>query len=100
MIGPPGAGKTMLARRLPTILPPLSLEEALDTTMIHSVAGKLDRKEALITRRPFRDPHHTISNVAVMYNVENCNYHLSRFQGELRGVLINFEIVQIFSGDR
>ena len=71
MIGPPGAGKTMLARRLPTILPPLSLEEALDTTMIHSVAGKLDRKEALITRRPFRDPHHTISNVAVMYNVEN-----------------------------
>ena len=90
----------VLAQRLPTILPPLSLEEALDTTMIHSVAGKLDRKEALITRRPFRDPHHTISNVAVMYNVENCNYHLSRFQGELRGVLINFEIVQIFSGDR
>lgn len=66
MIGPPGAGKTMLARRLPTILPPLSLEEALDTTMIHSVAGKLDRKEPLITRRPFRDPHHTISDTALV----------------------------------
>ena len=61
MVGPPGAGKTMLARRLPGILPPLSLEEALDTTMIHSVAGKLDSQESLITRRPFRDPHHTIS---------------------------------------
>jgi len=66
MIGPPGAGKTMLARRLPTILPPLTLEEALDTTMIHSVAGKLDRKEPLITRRPFRDPHHTISDTALV----------------------------------
>ncbi len=66
MIGPPGAGKTMLARRLPTILPPLSPEEALDTTMIHSVAGKLDRKEPLITRRPFRDPHHTISDTALV----------------------------------
>ncbi len=66
MIGPPGAGKTMLARRLPTILPPLTLEEALDTTMIHSVAGKLDRKESLITCRPFRDPHHTISDTALV----------------------------------
>ena len=66
MIGPPGAGKTMLARRLPTILPPLTLEEALDTTMIHSVAGKLDRKESLITHRPFRDPHHTISDTALV----------------------------------
>jgi magnesium chelatase family protein len=66
MVGPPGAGKTMLAQRLPTILPPLSIEEALDTTMIHSVAGKLDRKESLITRRPFRDPHHTISDTALV----------------------------------
>ncbi|KPL14002.1 MAG: magnesium chelatase [Bacteroides sp. SM23_62] len=66
MIGPPGAGKTMLARRLPTILPPLSLNEALATTMIHSVAGKLDRKEPLIIRRPFRDPHHTISDTALV----------------------------------
>jgi len=66
MIGPPGAGKTMLARRLPTILPPLTLEEALDTTMIHSVAGKLDRKEPLIIHRPFRDPHHTISDTALV----------------------------------
>ena len=66
MAGPPGAGKTMLARRLSTILPPLSLEEALDTTMIHSVAGKLDRDESLITKRPFRDPHHTISDTALV----------------------------------
>jgi magnesium chelatase family protein len=66
MIGPPGAGKTMLARRLPTILPPLSLDEALATTMVHSVAGKLDRKESLITCRPFRDPHHTISDTALV----------------------------------
>ena len=66
MVGPPGAGKTMLARRLPTILPPLSLEEALDTTMIHSVAGKLDRKESILTSRPFRDPHHTISDTALV----------------------------------
>ena len=66
MVGPPGAGKTMLARRLPTILPPLSIEEALDTTMIHSVAGKLDRKESILTSRPFRDPHHTISDTALV----------------------------------
>jgi magnesium chelatase family protein len=66
MIGPPGAGKTMLARRLPSILPPLSLEEALDTTMIHSVAGKLDRNESILTNRPFRDPHHTISDTAMV----------------------------------
>jgi magnesium chelatase family protein len=66
MVGPPGAGKTMLACRLPTILPPLSIEEALDTTMIHSVAGKLDRKESILTSRPFRDPHHTISDTALV----------------------------------
>ena len=66
MIGPPGAGKTMLAKRLPTILPPLTLNEALGTTKIHSVAGKLGRDAALITARPFRSPHHTISDVALV----------------------------------
>jgi magnesium chelatase family protein len=54
MVGPPVAGKTMLARRLPTILPPLSIEEALETTMIHSVAGKLEKKGSILTSRPFR----------------------------------------------
>ena len=66
MIGPPGAGKTMLAKRLPTILPPLSLNEALETTKIHSVAGKLGRDATLMTTRPFRSPHHTISDVALV----------------------------------
>lgn len=66
MIGPPGAGKTMLAKRIPTILPPLSLEEALETTKIHSVAGKLGKTDALITERPYRAPHHTISDVALV----------------------------------
>lgn len=66
MIGPPGAGKTMLAKRLPTILPPLSLNEALETTKIHSVAGRLNRDAALLTTRPFRSPHHTISDVALV----------------------------------
>lgn len=66
MIGPPGAGKTMLAKRLPTILPPLSLSEALETTKIHSVAGKLGRETSLMTVRPFRSPHHTISDVALV----------------------------------
>jgi magnesium chelatase family protein len=65
MIGPPGAGKTMLAKRLPTILPPLSLNEALETTKIHSVAGKLGRDATLMTTRPFRSPHHTISDEIV-----------------------------------
>ncbi|HEY8396418.1 MAG TPA: YifB family Mg chelatase-like AAA ATPase [Flavihumibacter sp.] len=65
LIGPPGAGKTMLARRLPTILPPLTLEEALETTRVHSVAGKLNGNEALIRHRPFRQPHHTISHMAM-----------------------------------
>ncbi len=66
LIGPPGAGKTMLARRLPTILPPLSLHEALETTKIHSVAGVLPDNSALVTQRPFRSPHHTISDVALV----------------------------------
>lgn len=66
MIGPPGAGKTMLAKRLPGILPPPSLHEALETTKIHSVAGKLDKNSSLLPVRPFRSPHHTISDVALV----------------------------------
>ncbi len=66
LIGPPGAGKTMLARRLPTILPPLTLYEALDTTKIHSVSGLLPDNSSLVTTRPFRSPHHTISDVALV----------------------------------
>jgi magnesium chelatase family protein len=66
LIGPPGAGKTMLARRLPTILPPLTLDEALETTKIHSVAGKLGKNIGLVNARPFRAPHHTISDVALV----------------------------------
>jgi magnesium chelatase family protein len=66
LIGPPGAGKTMLAKRLPTILPPLNLYEALETTKIHSVAGKLPENATLISKRPFRSPHHTISDVALV----------------------------------
>jgi magnesium chelatase family protein len=66
LIGPPGAGKSMLAKRLPTILPPMSLEEALETTKIHSVAGKLGKEIGLVTERPFRKPHHTISDVALV----------------------------------
>lgn len=66
LIGPPGAGKTMLSKRLPGILPPLSLHEALETTKIHSVMGRLSGAEGLISRRPFRNPHHTISDVALV----------------------------------
>lgn len=65
-IGPPGAGKTMLAKRMPSILPPLSLHEALETTKIHSVAGKLSRNDALVSVRPFRSPHHTISDAGLV----------------------------------
>src|SRR5216110_1598153 len=66
MIGPPGSGKTMLARRLPTILPQMSLDEALETTKIHSVAGVLPVGESLVARRPFRAPHHTISDAGLI----------------------------------
>jgi magnesium chelatase family protein len=66
MVGPPGSGKTMMARRIPTILPPLTLDEALETTKIHSVAGILTSGCALVTERPFRSPHHTVSDVALV----------------------------------
>lgn len=66
LIGPPGAGKSMMAKRLPSILPPLTLQEALETTKIHSVAGKMRGGESLLSQRPFRAPHHTISSVALV----------------------------------
>ncbi|MBS3915806.1 MAG: YifB family Mg chelatase-like AAA ATPase [Bacteroidetes bacterium] len=66
LIGPPGAGKTMLAKRLPTIMPPMTLHESLETTKVHSVAGKLGNKASLVSQRPFRSPHHTISDVALV----------------------------------
>lgn len=66
LIGPPGSGKTMLAKRIPSILPPLTLSEALETTKIHSVAGKLGQESSLMTTRPYRNPHHTISSVALV----------------------------------
>ena len=66
MIGPPGSGKSMMAKRLPTILPPLSLNESLETTQIHSIAGKMNPDQSLIFQRPFRSPHHTISQVALV----------------------------------
>ncbi len=66
LVGPPGAGKSMLAKRIPTILPPLTLHEALETTKIHSVAGKIDKETSLMSQRPFRSPHHTISDVALV----------------------------------
>lgn len=66
LIGPPGAGKTMLAKRLPSILPPMTLQEALETTKIHSVVGRVKAHTGLMSQRPFRSPHHTISNVALV----------------------------------
>ena len=71
MIGPPGSGKSMLAKRLPGILPPLSLQESLETTQVHSVAGRLPRSTSLIAQRPFRSPHHTISPVALVGGGQN-----------------------------
>ena len=71
LIGPPGAGKTMLAKRLPSILPPFSLNEALETTKIHSVAGKMTKHSSLLLQRPFRSPHHTISDVALVGGGQN-----------------------------
>ena len=71
MIGPPGSGKSMMAKRLPSILPPLSLSESLETTQIHSIAGKLPRDTSLISQRPFRAPHHTISQVALVGGGQN-----------------------------
>jgi len=73
LIGPPGAGKTMLAKRLPGILPPLSLREALDVTKIHSVCGLLGPQDSLVSQRPFRSPHHTISDVALVGGGSNPN---------------------------
>ena len=66
MVGPPGSGKSMMAKRLPSILPPLSLSESLETTQIHSIAGKLPKGTSLISQRPFRSPHHTISQTALV----------------------------------
>ena len=66
LIGPPGAGKTMLSKRLPSILPALNKEEALETTKIHSVAGKLGKQTGLVKQRPFRSPHHTASHISLV----------------------------------
>ncbi len=71
LLGPPGSGKSMLARRIPTIMPPMSLEEAIETTKIHSVCGLLSSGESIVLRRPFRDPHHTISDIGLLGGTAN-----------------------------
>lgn len=71
LLGPPGSGKSMLARRIPTIMPPMSLEEAIETTKIHSVCGLLSQGEPIVLRRPFRDPHHTISDIGLLGGTAN-----------------------------
>ena len=73
LIGPPGAGKTMLAKRLPSILPPMTLHEALETTKIHSITGRIQKDTSLMGQRPFRSPHHTISDVALVGGGVNYN---------------------------
>ena len=92
MIGPPGSGKSMMAKRLPSILPPLSLAESLETTQIHSVAGKLGKGMSLISQRPFRAPHHTISQVGL------CGGSLNAQPGEIslahNGVLFLDELTE------
>ena len=71
LLGPPGSGKSMLAKRIPTIMPPMSLEESIDTTKIHSVCGLLSPGEAIVRQRPFRDPHHTISDIGLLGGTSN-----------------------------
>ena len=71
LLGPPGSGKSMLARRIPTIMPPMSLDEAIETTKIHSVCGLLSPDESIVLRRPFRDPHHTISDIGLLGGTTN-----------------------------
>ena len=71
MIGPPGSGKTLLAKRVPTILPEFTLEEALETTKIHSICGLLPKGQALVATRPFRSPHHTTSNAGLLGGTSN-----------------------------
>jgi hypothetical protein len=66
MLGPPGAGKSMIAKRIPTIMPPMTLEEAIETTKIHSIAGLLDADRAFVATRPFRSPHHTFSDIGLL----------------------------------